>query len=601
MRPHLTKRSIRASSLSTVPPSKDSPEYSSSLANIAARILYQSPLPSGEYLPVYILNAAALPDTKDVDFNKLLPYVLARLPDEEHLIDGKGYEIVFFAGGDEHSASDTKKGRPSWGWIVQAYQVLSRATRKRLQKLYLVHERRWIRVVWDMFSNLISPKFRRKVVHASSLSALALHIPIEHLLIPPSAYYQDRRYSPDIHVPFASGRRAFGALNPLPTSVTGGPRLPRVLREATNFLLAGPNVRTEGLFRVNARAITLDVLREAYDRGQKFIIWKEGGFLMTFPHWKEGFGEVVVDDMEFDDKYASCDNIDDTIDGYGVFTAAGLIKHWYSALREPIFPKSSYAFLERTFGDKDTEILETDVLDLIRESAAWSPVPRVSRMILVNHLLPLLTRIEKEEANKMNAGNLAVCFAPSLLCGPDPIEDARMSSIVARILEYAIHRWNSSVSEACDMNEFKFEELLKIPDDVQDREDPLDSSLATTPNRGEQTEGILLLDDDSSSDSNEEDRPPLPPRNPAVSPSPRSSTDSQNVRRKPAPPVQNPPRYSTITTPIRTDANALSMHELNLEADDRMSDMVKRPSGSPASASSIHRKPLPKTNDPSSE
>lgn len=591
--------------MSTVPPSTDSPEFSPDLAHIAARILYQSPLPSKENLPVYILNAAALPDTKEVDFNKLLPYVLARLPDGERLIGGKGYEIVFFAGGDEHSASDTKKGRPSWGWTVQAYQVLSRATRKRLQKLYLVHERRWVRVVWEMFSNLVSPKFGRKVVHASSLSALALHIPIEDLLIPPSAYYQDRRYSPSIHVPFALGRRAFGALNPLPTSVnTGGPRLPRVLRETTNFLLAEPNIRSEGLFRINARAITLDVLKEAYDRGQKFIIWKEGSFLMTFPHWKEGFGEVVVDGIEFDGHYASYNNTDDILDGYGVLTAAGLIKHWYAALREPIFPKSSYAFLERAFGDKDAEIVEVNVLELISESATWSPVPRISRLILIKHLFPLLTRIKEEEANKMNARNLAVCLAPSLLCGPDPIEDARMSSIVARILEYGINEWNPTISEACGMDHSKFEELLKLPDDIQDREDPIDSSLPPTSNRGEQVEGILLLDDDTSSDVDEEDRPPLPPRIPAVSSPPGSPTDPQNVRRKPAPPVQNPPRYSTIISPARADADALQMHGLSLEMGDRTlerNEWERQSSVLTASPSTIHRKPLPRLDDQSSD
>ena len=158
---------IRSASihLSTVPPSSTSIEYSATLATLAAYILYPSPLPSPDDLPVYILNAAALPDAKSTNYDALLPYVLARLPDEEQLIEGQGYELVFFAGGSANGLTTTKKGRPGWGWFFQAYHVLSRAMRKRLQKLYIVHEKNWIRILIEMFSTVVSPKFRKKVVH----------------------------------------------------------------------------------------------------------------------------------------------------------------------------------------------------------------------------------------------------------------------------------------------------------------------------------------------------------------------------------------------------------------------------------------------------
>lgn len=151
--------------LSTVPPAPTSTEYSASLATLAAHILYPSPLPSPHDLPVYILNAAALPDAKCTNYDALLPYVLAQLPDEEQLIEGQGYELVFFAGGSADGPATTKKGRPGWGWFFQAYHVLSRAMRKRLQKLYIVHEKNWIRILIEMFSTVVSPKFRKKVIH----------------------------------------------------------------------------------------------------------------------------------------------------------------------------------------------------------------------------------------------------------------------------------------------------------------------------------------------------------------------------------------------------------------------------------------------------
>lgn len=170
MRSQLALR-LRSASipLSAVPPAPTSIEYSTQLADVAARILYRSPLPSQDDLPVFILNAAALPDAKDTEYDALLPYVLARLPDEEELIGGQGYEVVFFAGGshDGSRATATKKGRPGWGWFLQAYHVLSRAMRKRLKRLYIVHEKNWIKILVEMFSTAVSPKFRKKIIHGT--------------------------------------------------------------------------------------------------------------------------------------------------------------------------------------------------------------------------------------------------------------------------------------------------------------------------------------------------------------------------------------------------------------------------------------------------
>lgn len=131
----------------------------------AAGILYRSPLRSKTNHAIYILNAAALPDAQEVDFDNLLPYVLARLPGEDELVAGTEYEVIFFAGGSAEGATSTKKNRPGWGWFVQAYHVLSRAMRKRIQRLYIVHERRWVRMLVEAFSTVASPKFRRKIVH----------------------------------------------------------------------------------------------------------------------------------------------------------------------------------------------------------------------------------------------------------------------------------------------------------------------------------------------------------------------------------------------------------------------------------------------------
>lgn len=277
-------RRDRSHSISTVPPAENDEDYSPELAATAASILYKSPLPSLEGRAIYVLNAAAFPDAFDIDYDSLLAYVLARLPGEDELIAGADYEIVFFAGGTPDNATAEKKSGPNTGWYLQAYHVLSRATRKKLQKLYIVHPRTWVRVLISVFGTIVSPKFRRKIVHVNSLSQLALHLPIEKLLIPPSAYLQDRKAVPDIYAPFVTGRRAFGVKHPLPKNIdTGIKRLPRVLRETTSFILMPSNVTTEGLFRIPPHSTLQGVLKEAYDRGQQFVVWKENGATFVQP------------------------------------------------------------------------------------------------------------------------------------------------------------------------------------------------------------------------------------------------------------------------------------------------------------------------------
>lgn len=167
VRAHIANRlrsSSQSQNLSAVPPRPESQDYSPELARHAASILFQSPIPSKDNRPVYILNAAALPDSHEENFDQLLPYVLARLPEEDDLVKGFEYEVVFFAGDSDGSAT-SKKHRPGWGWFLQAYHVLSRAMRKRLQKLYIVHEKAWVRILTEIFSTIVSPKFRRKIIH----------------------------------------------------------------------------------------------------------------------------------------------------------------------------------------------------------------------------------------------------------------------------------------------------------------------------------------------------------------------------------------------------------------------------------------------------
>jgi Rho GTPase-activating protein 1 len=534
----------RSTSLSSVPPARTSSDFDHELATLAASIIYKSPLPSQAGLPTYIVNAAAFPDAYEVDYNALLPYVLARLPDEDELISGTEYEIIFFAGGQAEGATTEKKQGPGVGWYLQAYQVLSRATRKKLQKLYIVHPRTWVRVLVNVFGTVVSPKFRRKIINVNTLTGLAMLIPIERLMIPPVVYLHDRKLSPDIDVPYASGRRAFGAVKPLPENPnTGRTRLPRVLRETTSFILHPFNIKTEGLFRIPPHSILSGALREAYDRGQMYIIWKEAGATFVEP----GLDPKLVSEVRVED-------------AYGIHSAASLVKTWYRELRQPIFPESSYAALREQFGSPDVEITLEDLENILSINSRQSPLSTTSREILLRHLLPLLSLVaEREAENKMDSNNLAICFAMTLVCGSNQLEDAKMTSVIRRILQVAIDSW-PQLRQRLSIGANDIWKDLQPPQEARDYEDPLEEPRFPR-NSDEHANGnedhfVHLLDADSPTGDYDdlplervERLPTLPPRPnssrtvSAVSKGPTNDDLLAMPRRKPAP---EPPRYSSI-------------------------------------------------------
>ena len=335
----------------------------------------------------------------------------------------------------------------------------------------------------------------------STLSGLALHIPIEDLLIPPSAYLADRRKSPDIHAPYVSGRRAFAVKYSLHIAANGSIRLPRVLREATSFIFMEDNIKIAGIFRVSARAQTVEVLREAYDRGQKFIVWKERNTVLASSHRREGVGDVWVEEL-------------DQTEGFDLHAAAALIKLWYKELREPIFPPTSYQILEKYYGNPSHELEPAQLVAMLSMHDDWTPIhDETSRHILTMHLLPLLNKVAQyQNWNQMTPDNLAMCFAPSLLRGPDPIEDLKISIIVRRILVAMIAHWRQ-LGPLLNTSYEKFEESLRMPEAIEDREDPLEEAQSNQSLDIEtQVSGITLQDNEDSDEGEEGSPPPLPPR-----------------------------------------------------------------------------------------
>lgn len=282
----------------------------------------------------------------------------------------------------------------------------------------------------------------------------------------------------------------------------------------------------------------VNILAESYNRGQNFIVWRDGNSYLSHNHRKEGIGEVWVDGV-------------DQIEGYDVHTAAGIIKQWYKELRDPIFPQMCYAALERFYGSLQKKangpLQVQQLIDILSDNDNWSPISKTAKKILAMHLLPLLSRVlDFQDWNQMTAYNLAVCFSPSLLCGPDPLEDVKIAEIIRGILTAMIQHWKDDLAPLFDMSLMKFEDSLRLPEAIEDREDPVQEIAESRASVEDQTSGITLVDNEDS-DEEIEPKPPLPPR-PAVSPTDNALPSSTaSVRRKPAPATHQLPTYSVAT------------------------------------------------------
>ncbi|KAF8475031.1 hypothetical protein BDZ91DRAFT_759117 [Kalaharituber pfeilii] len=474
---NLRRRAISASGFGPIdprPPPRSSPAYDLNLATLASKVLYRSgPDPSGSGGPLLILCASAFPDTRYVDYNKLLPYVLSELPADDELVDGVGYSVVFFAGaggdvkpgGDSHGPVSpgaggegssgvpavTRWNRPAWSWSLQAYNLLSRAVRKNIRKLWIVHERAWVRILFEMLQTVISPKFKKKVVHVATLSELATHIPLHLLNIPPSVYLHDRKLSPTITIPNPPPP-VFG-VPPFPTGDME-PKLPYPLMDASRYLRTASNLKTEGLFRITASMQLMEIVREAYDRGQYL-----------------------------------------RMNDYGPHLAAGLIKLYYRSLPEPLIPRRYYAELSERCRSQE------EIKKLLTCHESKGGLPATSRTLLTRHLLPLLTQVTQyAQVNRMTAENLAICISPSLVRSDDPLLDMTVSrGAVCQIIHWGIEH-NEELAPALpvrtgkrEMNSKKVENLIVLDDDEEKEKKGEEVTVDQMPENEKEKEKDLLV------------------------------------------------------------------------------------------------------------
>ncbi|KAJ7273775.1 hypothetical protein C8J57DRAFT_1127983 [Mycena rebaudengoi] len=362
------------------------PDTRDNVQEVMSRMIFQAGV-DFETRPMVVLNASALPDPKEVNYDLLLSRILAYL----NLYVESDYTVVFFAAGGKHT--------PGWNWVWKAYRSLSRKYRKNLKRLYIVHSSFFSKMLFSLAGAIISPKFFRKLMYIATLSELACHIPLTQIDVPPAVYQENLKYESKISLPVTTrgDTHIFGV--PLEDLMgfdgeKGG--VPRVVRDAIQFIRES-GMEEEGLFRRSPQSVLLKAAQDAYDRGNVVSL--------------ETFGDPHL--------------------------AAVLLKKYLRDLPEPVIPESLYPVVRRcpqpsaSNDPTDPTSVERDIASIAYIRDVLLPQLPLCVYILLSHVLHLMHEVSLRAAsNRMDAHNLAVVLCPNLVGSKtNPARDVWMCGV----------------------------------------------------------------------------------------------------------------------------------------------------------------------------
>lgn len=319
-------------------------------------------------LPIVVVDSTQFPPPQSDVYSQLVSQVLERLP-------RTNYVVIFFACGAPN--------KPSWSWVAKTYSMLDRPTKKRIKKLYVVHESWWVRAVTEMLRGVVSSKFKRKIVHVSSLSQLAQHIDITLIDIKPAVYSHNSKVERQITIPRHS-TPVFG----VNVNYHDGDsfELPQLWYDVFAYLgVTAPN--TKSIFNTleyEHDVESVHILRDAYDRGH------------------------LID-----------------LDDYGPHVTASLLKLYLYKLPTAIIPVDKIALPLQDSIDYTLRI--------------WDSLPLLSRHLLPD-LLSLLTSIVAHASRTMQSPTtLAMSLVKSLTGVSATNKEA--SAIATRYCRNLIEFW----------------------------------------------------------------------------------------------------------------------------------------------------------------
>jgi len=344
-----------------------------------------------ETRPILIFCTCGLPDPKLVSYDLLL----SRIIEYFDQFAESDYTVVLFAAGSRYQVP--------WTWLWKAYRNLGRKFRKNLKRMVVVHSNWFTRMLFSAAGSIISPKFFRKLVYASTLTELAGYVPLNQINIPKVVYEENAKREANIRLPPALTSEVFG--RPLEIVMPSEQQLPKVVLDAASYIREA-GLETEGIFRRSPSSALLKQVVAMYDRGEEVRL------------------------RAYNDPHL----------------AAVLLKKFLRDLPAPMFGPNMYSLiggcpLPLKGGDPRACKL------YIRNQILPSLQPPCKQALL-KYVIGLLRDVaSKAEHSLMNSYNLAVVISPNLLRGPDPLADVAMCNIspktstLAFVVKYSIEMY----------------------------------------------------------------------------------------------------------------------------------------------------------------
>lgn len=168
---------------------------------------------AGEPEPaIIVFSACYLPDRSRHDYNYVMDHLFLYVLSSLHELIADDYILIYLhntqptkrfgttltrtasgisnnigTSSNHNSDNQAQNNLPTFTWIKRCYQMIDRRLRKNLKILYLVKPTFWLKTIVIMCKPFISAKFSRKLRLVEDVEDLKKRLPIEQLILPPSA------------------------------------------------------------------------------------------------------------------------------------------------------------------------------------------------------------------------------------------------------------------------------------------------------------------------------------------------------------------------------------------------------------------------------
>ncbi|XP_067945590.1 rho GTPase-activating protein 8-like isoform X2 [Watersipora subatra] len=329
---------------------------------------------------VVVFSACKLPPHDIIDHKKLLGYL-------KHTLDQyveNDYTLVYFHYGL------SKRNKPSYNWLLQAYKEFDRKYKKNMKALYIVHPTTFIKVLWNILRPFLSAKFGKKIMYVNYLHELGSHVNLHQLNIPEAVKDHDvfllAKHQPDIHptsiITAPLDTQQFGVSLEFIKHQNKGQVIPRVVTDCINYIET-IGLETEGIFRRSVIVTKVRLVQAVFNEGKHVNFELYGG----------------------------------------VHVAAVILKTFLREMPEPIMTFELHDYTVRIPGlDEAEQISET-------KRILSEELPR-DNYIVLKKIISFLVRVnEKQSVNKMSIKNLAIVFGPNISWGQGQLSLTTVSQV----------------------------------------------------------------------------------------------------------------------------------------------------------------------------